>query len=441
MKRIRQVTTLISVIALGLCAAVLFTGFSAAASTEEGEVQLNIWIKANEHVAQGEIYHANVGYSNIGTLASPDDTWVSVTLPEDVEFVSATKKDGQDFPPDDINGNVFVWEVGSVPADGTTKHIFLVLRAAENLPNEHELTIQAEIGSSAFETELEDNFANVTSLVCDMAQSQKQVNKPEVKPGDVLTYTIQLRLKQRNGPENPQFRQVDMTDTLPFQHQVRFLGWVGPLSGTVEGNQLHWQGRVHAGEALTLRYRVGVEGDVEPGSVISNEATLAWERMRLRLGPVTTVVTMPHYAHMIGPQGHAWKHENGVTIEAPPDAVPELTRFEFQHMFVNGEPVKGPPGFMYAHRAFELKAFRFGEVHQFNQPISITIQLKAGELNGMEREMYRLWYRKGPEEPWKMLGEPKWLTEDTLAFTTDHFTQFALFGVGSYKMHLPIVIR
>ncbi len=98
-----------------------------------------------------------------------------------------------------------------------------------------------------------------------MAGSTKQVHAGEVKPGDILTYTIQLRLTERKGTDSVQQRQVTLTDTLPAQNQVRFLGWIGPDAGTREGNTLRWQGMVQAGEPLTLRYRLGVEGETPPG--------------------------------------------------------------------------------------------------------------------------------------------------------------------------------
>ena len=96
---------------------------------------------------------------------------------------------------------------------------------------------------------------------------------------------------------------------------------------------------------------------------------------------------------------------------------------------------------MYAHRAFELTAFRFGEVHQFGQPITITLHYSGTEVGGLKQETLRLWYRNDAGEPWAMLGEPVRLMSGTLAFTTTHFTQFALFGEGAYRSYLPQINR
>jgi hypothetical protein len=44
---------------------------------------------------------------------------------------------------------------------------------------------------------------------------------------------------------------------------------------------------------------------------------------------VTTVVTLPQYAHLFGPNGGEWAHQYGVTLTVPPQAVTETTRFQF----------------------------------------------------------------------------------------------------------------
>ncbi len=95
-----------------------------------------------------------------------------------------------------------------------------------------------------------------------------------------------------------------------------------------------------------------------------------------------------------------------------------------------------------AHRFFELNAYHFGEQHEFGETIRLVLRLKPEEIAGLNRETLRLWYRSGPGEPWAMMmGEPAWLSEDTLAFSTDHFTQFALFGTGLHQIYLPLMLR
>ena len=50
---------------------------------------------------------------------------------------------------------------------------------------------------------------------------------------------------------------------------------------------------------------------------------------------------------------------------------------------------------MYAQRAFELTAYRFGEVYQFGQPITITVHYSDTDVIGLKHETLRLWFRNG----------------------------------------------
>ncbi len=200
---------------------------------------------------------------------------------------------------------------------------------------------------------------------------------------------------------------------------------------------------MRAGEPITLQYRLGVEGDVTPGMVITNMARLGWGTGNMPLGPVTTVVTLPHGALALGPhQGGELRHEYGITLSVPPGAVTDTTRFQWGPLFTDTRALSGPPGFMFAHHAFELRAFRFGEeVHQFNRPLTITLNYADGDIAGLKRETLRLWTREGPGQPWAMLGEPVRAMSGTLVFTTSHFSQFALFGEGAYHAYLPLLNR
>jgi hypothetical protein len=122
--------------------------------------------------------------------------------------------------------------------------------------------------------------------------------------------------------------------------------------------------------------------------------------------------------------------------------VTDTTRFQFRPLFTDTHPVSPPGGLLFAHRAFELTAFRFGEhVRQFNRPLTITVNYTDTAVTGLKRETLRLWTRSGPGERWAMLGEPARVMSGALAFTTTHFTQFALFGEGKHRAYLPIVIR
>jgi hypothetical protein len=275
-----------------------------------------------------------------------------------------------------------------------------------------------------------------------MAGSKKQVRARHAMPGDVLTYTITLDLARQEASR--MWQEVTLTDTLPFSHQVRFLGWNSTVTGTmIDGHKWRWQGQVRAGDPLTFQYRLGVEGVVTPGTVITNLAVLSWNRRQMQLGPVTTVVTLPHGTMALGPfQGGQLYHRHGVTLTVPPGSVTDTTRFQFRPLFTETRPVSPPGGLLFANRAFELSAFRFGEpVREFSRPLTITMNYTDTDVIGLRRETLRLWKRAGPDEPWAVLSEPGQMTSGTLSFTTTHFSQFALFGQAQGRIYLPLILQ
>ncbi len=429
-------------IALCLVTMVLVAGASAEAVNQEAEVDLAIEMTAPKHVETIGSFVINISYSNVGNVASPAaDTWVRLTIPSDTKYISATDKEGVSLPPDDIDGNQLTWVVGVIPADSCCRHILVTLELTAELPEESKLTSIAEIGSSAMESNLENNAFSITSEVCDMAGSTKQAQIGKVKPSTVVTYTLTIRMTQRKGHDEQGSHQVELTDVLPPSSQATFLGWTSTTTGIYDGNHLHWQGQVHPGEAVMLQYQLGILGEIPPGSVVTNRAHLNWEGGNMEMQPVEVEIYLTEDDHMFGPGGGQWQHQYGVTLEVPPNAVPATTRFEFKPLFSGEPPEELPPGWMFAHRAFELTAFQFGELHRFNQPITITIGYDEKDVDGLNRNTLRLWYRSGPGEPWAMLGEPVRHQNGQISFTTDHFTQFALMGQGAYTLLLPILMR
>ena len=414
-------------------------GAGQAAGLDDGEVDLVIGLKVPLHTAPGGTLVANLSYSNAGTLPSPDDTLVKLVLPVGVSFLSAMDKDGLDLPPDEESGNELIWIVDALPAGSCCAHVWVTVEVAKDLAEGTLLTFKGEISSSADENNLDNNVIEVSSEVCDMAGSTKQAQSGQVKPGDVVTYTIMLRLAARNGPAVPAERQVILTDDLPPAQQVRFLGWVNTPSGTYDGAQLRWQGQVSASEPVMLQYRLGIEGDVPPGTVITNKARIQWAGGEMELEPVDVQVYLTEDDHMFGPDGGQWQHAYGMTLNLPQYAVQEMTRFQFRPLFEDKIPGDTPPGWIYAHRAFEMNAFHFGEIHQFNQPITVTISYNPQEIPALVHQTLRLWYRNGPGEPWAMLGEPVAHQYGQIHFVTDHFTEFALFGQMGYSVFLPLI--
>lgn len=283
---------------------------------------------------------------------------------------------------------------------------------------------------------MDNNLASATSEVCDMAGSTHQAQVRQAKPGDVVLFTITLQLSQRSGPGATDQREVTLIDILPPVEQARFLGWVGPVEGAFEGQTLRWQGRLRAGELLQLQFRMGIEGNVPPGTPVINRVNLSWQDGQMPLEPAEVSVYLDGGDHIFGPEGGQWQHAYGVTLDIPPHAVTETTRFQFRPLFTLDPPPNVPPGWQFAHRAFELTAFQFGELHRFNQPITITVNYDHQNVAGLDPYTLRLWYRNTTGEPWAMMGEPARHQNGQVSFETNHFTEFVLLG-QSYRLFLP----
>ena len=453
MRHFTRIRLLTLAFGLGIAAVILMVaGLSTAAASlstaaAAGEVDFTLDMEAPAHVAANSAFEVRIAYYNLGTTIAPDAS-VTATLPEGTQFVTATDRWGDPLPPDASDGNALTWHFDTplcqMPLDACCGHVVITLQTDEDLPEGTALTTTASIATTVAESDTTNNVASVTSVVCDMAGSQKQVQARNVMPGDVLTYTIRISMAHRFGG-GESGRWVTLTDTLPFSHQVRFLGWNGTLTGTqIDGHVLSWQGQVQAGESRMLQYQLGVEGVVTPGTVLTNVAMLGWAGQHMQLGPITTVVTLPHGMMALGPyQGGQLQHEYGVTLTVPPGAVTDTTRFQFRPLFTDTRPITPPGGgLLFANRAFEMSAFRFGEpVRQFNRPLTITVNYTDTDVAGLKRETLRLWTRTDPDEPWAMLGEPARVMSGALTFTTTHFTEFALFGEAQHHTYLPIILR
>ncbi len=440
MKRKKLLYSSLALLA-GLCLAGFALGIARAAATDAAAVDLAVTLKAPSHVAAGQLYALNLAYANIGTTAAPADTWVSITLPAGVTFQEATGQDGLPLPPDQVTGSVLLWQVGALPADSCWSHIWITVLVAPDAAEGDILNASAEIGSSALDADPVNNLASAASEVCDMAGSTKQAQAGQVKPGGVVTYTITLLKAPGSGGTAADQRTVTLVDTLPPAEQATFLGWVGPLTGQYNGQTLQWQGSLQAGQPLMLQYRLGIPGSVPSGTLVTNRAHLYWQGGEMALDAVDVSVTMDPNDHMLGPGGGEWQYAYGVSIQAPPNAVTQTTRFQFRPLFTQDPPPDVPPGWQFAHRAFELTAFQFGELQRLNRPITITLGYNPPDFAGLNHYNLRLWQRSSPGEPWAMLGEQYAYQYGKVIVETDLLGEFVLIGQSGNMLYLPRLNR
>jgi hypothetical protein len=444
MRNVARIASLGAVVGLGIIAVLVMLS-SLSTAVASGDVDLTVELEAPAHVASGSTFLVRIAYYNLGTQIPPD-AQVTATLPLETQFITSTDRWGAPLPPVATDGNTLSWYFERPycykPLNACCGHILLTLQADEDLPEGTELTTVAAIATTAIESDTTNNESSIVSLVGAMAGSTKQVQARGAMPADVLTYTITMSLAQQPGGSKWQW--VTLTDTLPSSHQVRFLGWNGTVTGTVhDGQMLTWEGRVQAGEAVQLQYRLGVEGVVPPGAIISNTAMLGWGEQHMQLGPVTTAITLPHGALALGPNqpGQVY-HRYGVTLTVPPGAVTDTTRFQIGPLFTDTTPSSPPARLLFANRAFEINAFRFGDpVTQFHQPLTLALSFADADVSGFKQETLRVWTRSGPEGPWAPLGEPARVMPGAFVFTTTHLSQFALFGEGQYQAFLPLIAR
>lgn len=430
-------TIIVMFIGLGLAALALIV--AKAAYVDASSFDLAITLKSPAHVTAGGQYEMNLAYENLGDIASPADTWVRVNLPDGVIFVTATDQNGIQLPPDEIAGGSLLWSVGSLPAGSCCSHIWISVNVDPGVTEDTSLTTQAEIGSSATDTNPVDNLASATSVVCDMAGSTKQAQGGSAKPGDTVTYTITLSLAQRTGPGAVDQRLVTLVDILPPTEQARFLGWVSSTTGTYDGQELRWQGNLRVGVPVKLQYRLGIEGTVPTGTIVMNHAHLSWQGGQMELDPVEVTVYLDVDDQMIGPEGGQWQYEYGMSVQAPAHTVTETTRFQFRPLFTQDPPPDLPPGWQFTHRAFELTAFQFGELHRLNQPIMITLRYDTEDIAGLNHYQLRLWYRRSAGDPWAMLGETYTYEYGQVSVQTDMLGEFILIGQSGNQLFLPLL--
>jgi len=104
----------------------------------------------------------------------------------------------------------------------------------------------------------------------DLSRSYKMVNPTNVKPGDVLTYSLNLR------NTSAATATVVLTDPIPAHTSfVTDSAWASDGSPvTLAEGHLHWSGQVVSGTPVIVMFAVAVTGQLSAGDLITNVAYL-----------------------------------------------------------------------------------------------------------------------------------------------------------------------
>jgi hypothetical protein len=127
---------------IGVTAVVLLVGgLSTTAAT--GNIDLTLEMTAPAHVAVSSTFEVRTAYYNLGT-AIPPNAWVTATLPQGTQFITATDRWGDPLLPDASEGNTLSWYLDSLhchkPLDACCGHILITLQTDADLPEGTALT-------------------------------------------------------------------------------------------------------------------------------------------------------------------------------------------------------------------------------------------------------------------------------------------------------------
>jgi len=96
-----------------------------------------------------------------------------------------------------------------------------------------------------------------------------------VRPGDTVRYEVVLR--NEGCSDMPDGPDHEFTDVLPSGVSATTYATATSGVAAFEGETLVWDGGLRAGETVTIKYRVTVDADVEPGTPICNQGFAHWD--------------------------------------------------------------------------------------------------------------------------------------------------------------------
>ncbi len=228
----------------------------------------------------GDILTYTIILRNTGSTAATD---IVITDPIDTNLINITPANGGS-----LTGGSIVWNRNSTPAlaslaPNATTTVTFTAQIRAPLPNSTVISNQARINGGNFTEILSDDPATPTpndptrltiqsQALATFTKEVRDANGGDVVPGDILTYTLTLRVAG-NAP----YRNVVITDAVPAQ-----LTQIQPGNGgTLAGNTITWNptttpalANLNPGDEIRLTFTARVQANLPDGTNIDNQATL-----------------------------------------------------------------------------------------------------------------------------------------------------------------------
>ena len=204
---------------------------------------------------------------------------LSDLLPKGVTFQSLVAPAGWDCltPPVGGTGEVTC----TVPTLAPGNAVFtLVVHVDPSLPTGTVLLNSAVVSSQTPDPTPENgnatSFTTVGAQPQPAALSATKTVSGQTQPGGSILYTVVVtNAGPGDQPDNP---GAEMTDVLPPELVlVGASATSGTATATLATNTVTWNGALAAGESVTITIQATIDPDTEPGTVIANQAILAFD--------------------------------------------------------------------------------------------------------------------------------------------------------------------
>lgn len=204
---------------------------------------------------------------------------LSDLLPEGVTFQSLDEPAGWDCLTPPVGGTGEVTCTILTLAPGNTVFT-LVVHVDPSLPTGTLLLNNAVVSSPTPDPTPENGNATSITTVGPQpepaALSATKTVSGQTQPGGLIVYTLVVT---SNGPgDQPDNPGAELTDVLPPELiLVSASATSGTATATLATNTVTWNGALAAGSSVTITIQATIDPDTAPGTVISNQASLAFD--------------------------------------------------------------------------------------------------------------------------------------------------------------------